>query len=613
MHQLHIFPIGSFFDNKYLQFTATAIDESHPFPLALANELFWGEHFSKTAIRTIVEMMKDIHSDFPPAIVQHEAIINNPDLFMEAVEHSLDILRCFGHSKEMHFSARETLAIVCNIFSEFQYAPFVLDIDSGFLMEDYSADFMLETCMKEELNPYLPFLEKHIFPYIKEHKPELLWLNGKPDYYSMAIAKYARSCCSNLHISLTEHHSEYFSLNTMSKHLKQNTALFSLIDSIVLDDFQNTPKLLANALQAKESLSSVPNILFAYNGEIHQTDYNAQVPKLSFPSGVLYPPVQSEDGCPVNRSQMLAVKLWPECKCYWNKCTYCNINSKYKTLNPDNDFGNIEEKADFIEQATKKGYKALHFSDEAVPPLALSELAKELLKRGTTSTYWSVRSRVDEAFTADTCKLLADAGLRSIYIGQESANSRILTLMNKFDDSYSLELSESIVQNFTDAGVAVNFCFIIGFPDETEQEKNETLNFIKEMKQKYSTFTYTINIFKLFMGSDLIDKSLFDKPLGIPCAPNDYMDNLVFWEGMEILDDLDDVKHNFLLQEEYPFIPEHAFTSFDSLATTMPLNNFIRRNFPNNDQSKEFDSKRVLLHTTVEGKQYNWGSHSVED
>lgn len=192
-------------------------------------------------------------------------------------------------------------------------------------------------------------------------------------------------------------------------------------------------------------------------------------------------------------------------KCYWAKCSFCSINSRfisekkvetlneYAVRNVDNLIANIKK---------IKNLSSLIFTDEAIEASVLIYFAEQLLKH-KIDIRWSVRSRFSDKFTMDNCMVLAKSGTRFLGFGLESVTPRILKLMNKREREYSKEEFNNIFENCDKAGINAHAYFMIGFPSETKQETDETLEFIDYQLENRKYFTYSANVFYLMKGSDI--------------------------------------------------------------------------------------------------------------
>jgi radical SAM superfamily enzyme YgiQ (UPF0313 family) len=141
------------------------------------------------------------------------------------------------------------------------------------------------------------------------------------------------------------------------------------------------------------------------------------------------------------------------------------------------------------------------FSDEVITPGELKYFANELIKRDI-KLYWIARTRFDKKFTLELCKLLKEAGCVTIAFGLETANNRIAALMNK-RPNITIDDIDVILSNFRKAKLQTHFCLICGFPTESFEELQETLQFVEQQIRNDNFLTFAINYFQLFHGSEM--------------------------------------------------------------------------------------------------------------
>jgi hypothetical protein len=123
------------------------------------------------------------------------------------------------------------------------------------------------------------------------------------------------------------------------------------------------------------------------------------------------------------------------------------------------------------------GQTGFHFVDEAAPPLALRDLAIELLKRRVSISWWG-NIRFEKTFTPDLCRLLAASGCIAISGGLEVASDRLLALMEK---GVTIAQVARVTQGFTAAGVLVHAYLMYGFPTQTAQETVDALEVVRQL------------------------------------------------------------------------------------------------------------------------------------
>ncbi|GAA4356312.1 radical SAM protein [Hymenobacter saemangeumensis] len=161
--------------------------------------------------------------------------------------------------------------------------------------------------------------------------------------------------------------------------------------------------------------------------------------------------------------------------CYWKRCSFCDVTldyiSRYETAPSTLLVDRIEQ---IVRQTGQTGF---HFVDEAAPPLALRELAIELLKRRVSITWWG-NIRFEKTFSADLCRLLAASGCIAVSGGLEVASDRLLALMEK---GVTIAQVARVTDGFTRAGIMVHAYLMYGFPTETAQETIDSLEVVRQL------------------------------------------------------------------------------------------------------------------------------------
>jgi anaerobic magnesium-protoporphyrin IX monomethyl ester cyclase len=113
--------------------------------------------------------------------------------------------------------------------------------------------------------------------------------------------------------------------------------------------------------------------------------------------------------------------------------------------------------------------------------------------------------RVDNVLNLDdaTLRFLKERGLSSIFFGIESGSSRILKLIKK---KLTLEMVHELNQRLKQAGIIPHYSFMAGFPTETKQEVDKTIDLIRRLKDEYpQAKIWKINQYMPYPGTDLFD------------------------------------------------------------------------------------------------------------
>lgn len=161
--------------------------------------------------------------------------------------------------------------------------------------------------------------------------------------------------------------------------------------------------------------------------------------------------------------------------CYWAKCAFCDTSLDYICRYEAPDASLVVDKMESIMAQT--GESGFHFTDEALPPKLLREVALEILRRKLTVCFWG-NIRFEKSYTPELCNLLAEAGCIAVSGGLEVASDRLLKLMNKGVD---IRQTAQAAYNLTQAGIMVHTYLMYGFPSETEQETVNALEVIRQM------------------------------------------------------------------------------------------------------------------------------------
>ncbi len=147
-------------------------------------------------------------------------------------------------------------------------------------------------------------------------------------------------------------------------------------------------------------------------------------------------------------------------------------------------------------------YKTCSFelTDDAVPPQKLRLLSEELLA-DSMDVKWASFVRLEKQFTRELLSTMYEAGCRILYFGLESANPRVLQLMEKGTD---VKTSQRILSDSHAVGIWNHVYVFFGFPTETEQEAEDTIQFVFKNKDVIDSVGF--GYFVLCEGSKTYEK-----------------------------------------------------------------------------------------------------------
>jgi len=187
-------------------------------------------------------------------------------------------------------------------------------------------------------------------------------------------------------------------------------------------------------------------------------------------------------------------------KCYYNKCSFCTINSNnLYNYNSEYSYNFFINK--WIEYIKKYNIEFISFKDEAIPPKVIVNFAKHVLKNNIKIIY-QFRTRFDTFYNKNNCKILFLSWARFCWIWLEAATERVNEeIANKWEKHLSLKDKIEIISNFDNVWISFHNYSIMWFPWETDEEFTYTYNFLIKMIEKLNYYTCTPNIFHLMKNS----------------------------------------------------------------------------------------------------------------
>jgi hypothetical protein len=132
-----------------------------------------------------------------------------------------------------------------------------------------------------------------------------------------------------------------------------------------------------------------------------------------------------------------------------------------------------------LEELSKK-YRTsfFSFSDEAIAPNVFKSLSEKIIER-KLNIQCHADARFEHQFKLALCHKMAKAGFKMLLFGLESGCDRVLSFMKKGTDKQTIT---EVCKNSTLAGIWNHAFLFFGFPTETEEEAQETVDFVLSNK-----------------------------------------------------------------------------------------------------------------------------------
>lgn len=184
------------------------------------------------------------------------------------------------------------------------------------------------------------------------------------------------------------------------------------------------------------------------------------------------------------------------------RCAFCSdpfvYGRKWVGLEPERMALRLKELWD------RYRFDDINFQDETFFTKAgrVRAMAERIIASGMKIT-WAATMRADQGVRLDddVWELSKESGLRRLLVGVESGSDAMLKRIKK---DIKIEQVYRTAEKMLRYGIAGNFPFIVGFPDETEDHIEASLDCAKRLRSMSPDFATPIFYFKPYPGSALV-------------------------------------------------------------------------------------------------------------
>ena len=448
----------------------------------------------------------------------------------------------------------------------------------------YSKDEFL-SLVNNEKNPFTKLFKEKFLQSLLDLKPDVIGIAicfFEQLIPAFTLAKLIKNQKKFLHIT-----SGGSMITILKDKLSDFPEFFEFFDTFIPHEGEIPLFNLVKTLEAKRDLSDVEGIIYNKGGRIITSEPIHPVSIKEIP-----PPDFTGFPLELYFSPDLYIPITVTRGCYWNKCSFCSFSEAFDRKYRGKTGEEIGEDLKLLIKKYDTNY--FEFSDNALPVKALISGLEEL-KTESIEVFWTGQAIPTSVFTEERCKQLYNLGCKLMMFGMETGSDRILSRMNK--NFKVADLKKAII-NCHNAGISVLVFVIIGFPGETEEEAEITLNFIKE-NRNYIDFV-CIHPFALSSGS----------PISI--EPEKY--GVVKLEGEDISTSYNyDVKEGLSPAEAWEKVSSSGFNNdvfypYFCLNRDNPRDGFKEKKLLTKEEFFNSFSKRVTLSEKVSFLKlnYNW-------
>ncbi len=271
---------------------------------------------------------------------------------------------------------------------------------------------------------------------------------------------------------------------------------YPFVNIIVRGEGENTIIDLVDCLRKKDKLKKVRGITFRNQKSIVSTPDQyliRDLDSLPFPDRKL---IDVDYHCMLVGANVAPKKFTSIVSsrgCVY-RCRFCSCSQFARNMWRPRSVQNTLEELHFL---ASEGYKQFIFVDDSftLNQKRVIKLCRNMRKE-KLDMEWICEGRVDNC-SYEMLRETARAGCKILYFGIESANQRILSYYNK---QTTPQQSETAVKTARKAGIDVIIgSFIVGAPDETREEIQNTIEFAKQIPIDFPQF----NILGVYPGMDI--------------------------------------------------------------------------------------------------------------
>jgi anaerobic magnesium-protoporphyrin IX monomethyl ester cyclase len=276
-------------------------------------------------------------------------------------------------------------------------------------------------------------------------------------------ARVAKEAAPNAQVLLGGPHATFLDKEVLSQE--------SAIDIVVRGEGELTLQEIAQGASDASSLGKVAGITFRNTeGQFMQTPNRAFIPNLDeLPRpaykylnlenyrlfGKLHMPIMASRGCLYQCSFCVSSRMW---------------GGRYRTRTPKS----VADELEWLKNDL--GADGAQFHDDILTPEVkrIVEICDEIIAR-KINIPWGCQARVDQ-ISKEVLVKLRKAGCNEVSYGIESGCQKILDAVKK---KTSTEQNERAIKMAKEAGIFVAVTALIGYPGETKEDVQETLDLLR--------------------------------------------------------------------------------------------------------------------------------------
>jgi radical SAM superfamily enzyme YgiQ (UPF0313 family) len=318
-------------------------------------------------------------------------------------------------------------------------------------------------------NQFIELFERLVIPDVLRERPDVVGISipsVAQVIAGMTLAHLVKQSGAPAHVTIGGP-----MVSIWREQLPHTPHLFELIDSAIVFDGEEPLYRLVQVVRAGTPLAAVPNLIYR-DRAAGATRVTARQPQARLTNL----PLPDFDGLPLDRylAPDLVLPLATTRGCYFGKCAFCNVGYGESEV-----FSQLRAEtlaAQMLALHERYGCRHIFFVDEALTPRTMRALSPRLAMLGAPIR-WGGCARFEKTYTGELLQSMAAGGCCMLLFGLEAAAQRIMDRMVK---GTHLAIIRRILPESAAAGIWNHTFFFFGFPGETLEEAQETVNFLYE-------------------------------------------------------------------------------------------------------------------------------------
>jgi radical SAM superfamily enzyme YgiQ (UPF0313 family) len=244
---------------------------------------------------------------------------------------------------------------------------------------------------------------------------------------------------------------------------------YDTVDAIILGEGEQTLAELATSYKNSNGIGFCPGAILKKNGKIINCGLREEIGSLD---GLPFPDYSDFDLKLYRNPHVLSIMFYRGCI---RRCAFCNTSviwKRFRSRSAESIFSEMKFQVNRYPQIHKFEV------DDTALNLNLSELSKlcDLIIASGLKINWGGSALIRAEMDSRLIKKMAQAGCNCLGFGLESASQKVVNRMGK---GFKIEDAERVIRDTHNAGIETVLGIIVGFPCETQEDFQETVDFIR--------------------------------------------------------------------------------------------------------------------------------------